>query len=218
VIREIGDITVAAQPLASILIFVVRLLRLEADALVKLSIDHQRSHRLCSFVAFAAAGFWHDADVEVLEVSEKFRKIEHSPFARVRKLVEVQGYMGVAYSMDLRRRVWAAYEKKEGTEVEVAQRFGVSPSFVRDLVRLQRETGSIAPRPHGGGRRPVADEEGLRAVAAAVAEHPGATYAELMQELARRRVGRRSYRFSNGSLGRTLQRLQLTRKKRPPRQ
>lgn len=121
--------------------------------------------------------------------------------------------------MDLRQRVWAAYEKKEGTEVEVAERFGVSPSFVRDLVRLQRETGSVAPRPHGGGRRPVADEEGLKAVAQAVAERPGATYAELMEELARRRRGRRSYHFSNGSLGRALQRLKLTRKKeRPARQ
>lgn len=121
--------------------------------------------------------------------------------------------------MDLRERVWAAFHGREGTEAQVAKRFGVSVSFVRDLVRRQRETGSVAAKPHSGGRRPIADENGLKVVAQVVAEHPDATFEELRQELARRRKGRSALFFSTGSLSRALKKLRLTRKKeRPPRQ
>src|SRR5687768_1406776 len=120
--------------------------------------------------------------------------------------------MGAPYSMDLREKVWAAYHGEEGTEEEVAKRFRVSVSFVSNLVRLQRETGSLAPRPHGGGRRRVADEKGMEVLAQLVEERPAATYEELIEELAHLRRGRPAYRFSNGSLGRALQRLKLTRK------
>lgn len=34
-----------------------------------------------------------------------------------------------------------------------AQKFEVSPSFVIKLMKLWRETGSVEPRPRGGGRR-----------------------------------------------------------------
>lgn len=33
-----------------------------------------------------------------------------------------------------------------------ARKFEVSPSYVINLMRLQRETGRIDPRPHGGNR------------------------------------------------------------------
>ena len=124
--------------------------------------------------------------------------------------------MPAPYSMDLRERVWAAFHGKEGTEEEVAERCGVSPSFVRDLVRRQRETGSIAPKPHGGGRHPIADENGLKVVAQVVAEHSDATLEELCRELARKRKGRPALFFSSGSLSRALKKLRLTRKKERP--
>lgn len=121
--------------------------------------------------------------------------------------------------MDLRERVWAAFHGKEGTEEEVARRFGVSVSFVRDLVRRQRETGSVAAKPHAGGRHPIADESGMKVVAQVVTEHPQASLEELCKELARKRKGRPALFFSSGSLSRALKKLHLTRKKeRPARQ
>ena len=57
-----------------------------------------------------------------------------------------------AYSNDLRQRVVAAYDAHEGTQEQVAARFAVSTSWVRKLLRQRRTTGSIEPRPHGGGR------------------------------------------------------------------
>ena len=42
--------------------------------------------------------------------------------------------MAKAYSFDLRRKVFAAWQKGDSSQAEVAVRFGVSASFVRDLL------------------------------------------------------------------------------------
>ncbi|WP_019948063.1 helix-turn-helix domain-containing protein, partial [Hymenobacter aerophilus] len=55
------------------------------------------------------------------------------------------------YSLDLRTRVAAACREPKARQTQVAQRFGVSRSFVRDLLRRERETGSLAPKPASGG-------------------------------------------------------------------
>src|ERR1700752_2330298 len=65
-----------------------------------------------------------------------------------------------AYSMDLRERVVAARDEGVDTREEIAERFGVSVRWIRDLLRRRRETGSIAPRPRGGGRGPALAEGG----------------------------------------------------------
>src|SRR3954452_1223456 len=102
-----------------------------------------------------------------------------------------------AYSMDLRERVAAACDEGGDTRAEVAERLGVSESWIRRLLQRRRETGSIAPRPHGGGRAPALhvegperlrrggarprafDVEGLERLRRAVADRPDATLAEL---------------------------------------
>jgi transposase len=56
--------------------------------------------------------------------------------------------------MDLRERVVAACDQGVGTRAQIAARFSVSVSWIRDPLR-RRETGSIAPRPRGGGRAPA---------------------------------------------------------------
>ncbi len=61
-----------------------------------------------------------------------------------------------AYSTDLRERVVAACDAGGATREQVAERFAVSVPWIRKLLRQQRETGSIAPRPRGG-RAPLAD-------------------------------------------------------------
>jgi transposase len=117
--------------------------------------------------------------------------------------------MPAPYSLDLRERVWAAYHAGEGTEMQVAKRFGVSFSFVRNLVRRVRETGNVVPKAHGGGRSPAFDEHGLEQLARAVAELPDATLEELKGKLRRER----KLRVSRSALGRAVLWLRLTRKK-----
>ena len=117
--------------------------------------------------------------------------------------------MPAPYSLDLRERVWAACHAKEGTEEETAKRFGVSLSFVRDLVRRKKESGTVAPKPHGGGRPPALDEQGLEQVAQVVAEVPDATLEELLVKLRRKE----KLRLSRTVLWRGLESLRLTRKK-----
>jgi transposase len=58
-----------------------------------------------------------------------------------------------AYSIDLRQKILSAWQNKEGTERELAKRFKVSLSFLRDFLRRYRETNEIAARTEGGARR-----------------------------------------------------------------
>jgi transposase len=62
-----------------------------------------------------------------------------------------------AYSTDLRERVIDAVNANEETHEEIAQRFGVSDRWIRTLLRRREQTGSIAPKPHGGGRKLTED-------------------------------------------------------------
>src|SRR5262245_7448854 len=55
------------------------------------------------------------------------------------------------YSTDFRLKVVRAYEQGEGSQRELAHIFGVSLSFIQDLLQRYRQTGSVEPKPHGGG-------------------------------------------------------------------
>ena len=55
------------------------------------------------------------------------------------------------YSMDLRRRVVAARDRKDGRRIEIAKRFGVSTAWIRRLLQRRRETGWMAPWPQTPG-------------------------------------------------------------------
>jgi transposase len=83
------------------------------------------------------------------------------------------------YSMDVRERVVAACDARDGTRDQIAARFSVSVSWVRDLLRRRRETGSIAPKPGGGGRGPAFDAEAARRLREAVKADVDATLEEL---------------------------------------
>jgi transposase len=62
-------------------------------------------------------------------------------------------------SLDLRRRIVAAYERDEGTYFELAQRFGVGEATVSRLLRRQRELGHVVPEVAGGGFPPRISDE-----------------------------------------------------------
>jgi len=81
-----------------------------------------------------------------------------------------------AYSIDMRQRVVAAYDAREGTHEQVAARFAVSVSWVRKLLRQRRATGSIGPRPHGGGHPPAFDAPADARLRQAVRDDSDATW------------------------------------------
>lgn len=89
-----------------------------------------------------------------------------------------------AYSLDLRERVAAACDEGVETRTEVAERFGVSTSFIRKLLARRRRTGSIAAKPRSGGVPPTLKPRDLVQVRRLVKRQPDATLEELCGRLA----------------------------------
>ena len=111
-----------------------------------------------------------------------------------------------AYSMDYRQSVVAAREAGMSTS-EVTEVFGCSESWVRRLRQRQRETGSLEPRQRQQpDQRKIKDEERQR-LREFLREQPDATLAELIAAL--------DLKVCPGTLSRTLQAMDLPRKKSP---
>lgn len=85
-------------------------------------------------------------------------------------------------SLDLRQRVVDAFEAGEPCRA-VARRFGVATSSVVKWRQRYRRTGSLAPAPMGGHRRPVLDAH-RDFLLARIAEEPHLTLHKLKDELA----------------------------------
>lgn len=111
-----------------------------------------------------------------------------------------------AYSTDLRERVVAACDARDGTREQIAARFSVSVAWIRKLLRQRRQTGSIAPKPRGGGRVPAFDTEAAGRLREAVRADDDATLAELAHAA--------GVSCCPSAVHRTLVRLGITRKKR----
>lgn len=88
-----------------------------------------------------------------------------------------------AFSNDLRERIVAAVERGGHTLVQLAASFMVDVSVIVRLRQRQRQTGSIEPKPHGGGRPPKLDEATQQRLLELVRQQPDATLAELRQQL-----------------------------------
>ena len=86
------------------------------------------------------------------------------------------------YLMDLRERVIRAYDEKVGTQEQIAELFKVSVPWIKKLLRRRRQTGGIAPKPHGGGWTPKFSGRALEQLKANVAQHPDATLQELLEQ------------------------------------
>ena len=87
-----------------------------------------------------------------------------------------------AYSLDLREKVLLAYQNNDLSEREIARLFGVSLSFVRDLLKLYRETGHVDPKPHAGGTPRSIDGAHLLILRKCVDRRPDATLEELRED------------------------------------
>ena len=117
--------------------------------------------------------------------------------------------MPIPISNDLRIRIVEARAQDGQTYEQLAERFGVGRATVDRMLRLARETGSVEPRPHGGGavRRTSPQEQDL--IVELVQARPDATLEELCDALEMRT----GLRISRSTMSRELRLLGLTRKK-----
>src|SRR3954464_12422759 len=113
------------------------------------------------------------------------------------------------YSQDLRQRILETVERGEGSLRQIARRFLVSLSSVTRLLQLHRSTGSLQPRPHGGGNPAKLGPEDLERLRELVRQQPDATLEELRQRL--------GVACSTMAIARALLKLGLPRKKKIPR-
>ena len=113
----------------------------------------------------------------------------------------------MAYSMDYRRAVARAYDEC-GSSTEVAETFGCSASWVRRLIQQRRDRGTLEPAStaHHADLRRYSDAD-ERAIRELIAERPDATLAEVAAALGKP--------AGVSTVGRTLRRLGLVRKKSP---
>lgn len=114
-------------------------------------------------------------------------------------------------SLDLRERIVAAYAGGDMTRDQVAKLFQVGRASVNRLVKQSRETGSVEPRPHAGGKPRKLTARGEKTLRALVTEYPDATIPEFVRLL----IERAKLAVSTSTMGRELTRLGFTRKKSP---
>jgi transposase len=114
-----------------------------------------------------------------------------------------------AYSLDLRQRVVSAYENGVETILEVAERFEVSDSFIKKLLRRKRTTGEIAPVGHRGGQLKRLAEKHRKWLLKTVLAAPDITLGDLREQL----LNEYQIAASVPTLSRELRALNLRRKK-----
>lgn len=114
-----------------------------------------------------------------------------------------------AYSTDLRQKIIDVYTGETISQRQLAKRFNVATSFIIKLLKQYRETGSIEPKPHGGGKPAQLRLEHQQVIAELVENTNDATLAQLAEQF-EAKVG---MRVSRSTMGRAVQRLKLTVKK-----
>ena len=81
--------------------------------------------------------------------------------------------------VDLRERILASYDAREGTREETADRYRVSLGMVKKLLQQRRKTGDIRPRHHYSGRKPKILDRHRRRLRHLLSRQPDLTLAEL---------------------------------------
>lgn len=119
-----------------------------------------------------------------------------------------------AYSNDLRRKIINAYINRECSYRQLALKFSVSLSFVQTLINRYQDIGRIEPLPHGGGQKPKINQKYSEVLQKLVTENNDSTLEELCEIF----QAKTQIKVSRATMGRILQRLELTRKKNFARQ
>lgn len=116
---------------------------------------------------------------------------------------------GAPISLDVRKRIIAAWRKGGYTQPQLAAVFGVGVATIVRLIHRYRETGSVAPRARGGGAPRRLTSKDVQKLQTLVERNPDWTTAELaeaMSELLGSKVSR-------STVQRELRRLGYTPKK-----
>jgi transposase len=114
-----------------------------------------------------------------------------------------------AYSLELRARVVRAYEKGDNTSAEIAARFSVGQTFLKKMLRQQRETGSLERLPQRAGAKRGLSMPHRKWLARQIKDQPDTTLAELQERLSKEQ----QVSVSPATVCRELQELGLPRKK-----
>src|SRR4051812_26883517 len=83
------------------------------------------------------------------------------------------------FSLDLRTRILASYDEREGTRDDIARRFRVSLGMVKKLLQQRRKTGQIGHRHACAGRKPKILPAHHQQMRALLAQKPDLTLLEL---------------------------------------
>jgi transposase len=87
------------------------------------------------------------------------------------------------YSLDFRQKVVEAYEAGGISQRQLAKNFRVTLSFVQDLLKQKRESGTIAPKVRIQQTPTKLNAEQLEILRQLVEEQPDATLAEYQERL-----------------------------------
>jgi transposase len=103
-----------------------------------------------------------------------------------------------------------AVDKQLGTQKAVASLFGVGCTVIKKLLRQRRESGTLAPKSHGGGHVPkLAGPQREVVRSYSVQEQNDATLAEVQAYVA----SKLGVEVSQATVSRVLQSLALPREK-----
>src|SRR5512135_2769789 len=83
------------------------------------------------------------------------------------------------YSNDLRERAAAVVDHPEGSFRQIARRFWIGRSTLRRWLQRRLQTGSLDPKPHGGGQPRTVDAQNAERLKDLVRHQPDATRDEL---------------------------------------
>jgi transposase len=114
-----------------------------------------------------------------------------------------------AYSLDLRERVVETYKTGTLTIKAVAAQFRVGETFVKKMLRQERETGAVKAYAHGGGRRRALNQRQMQRLKRLVENESDLTLVELQEKL----KASNKVQVSIATLGRVLTEIGLPRKK-----
>jgi len=84
-----------------------------------------------------------------------------------------------ATSAELRKRVVAARHEDGQSMGAIAERFRIPKATVQTILRRYDEAGTIAPKEHGGGRKPAFSAKAQTRLKKALDNRPDATLEEL---------------------------------------
>lgn len=118
--------------------------------------------------------------------------------------------MPAPYSKDLREKVIQAVGERKLSKPQIALLFSVSKNFVYTLCALHDTTGSVTPKKMGGYTKPKIDPKGEELIRAWLAKEPSLSLPELCEKY-EDNIG---LSVGTSSMGRTLKRMGISRKKR----